>query len=324
MRLQLASALLVLPLVTISAQSLVITNKNESTASIITLRDGKTVATLPTGTGPHEVAVSGDGKWALVTDYGAQRGGTTVTIIDIPGLVVARTIPFGRHERPHGAAFLPDNRTAVVTAERGSALVLVDVVAGTVVREVMTGQASGHMVSLSPDAKTAFVANIAPGTLSIIDLAGDKPPVTIKVGTQTEAIGASPDGKQVWLGSNNTGKVFAVDVASQRVVDSVQTSGFPYRIGFTPDSKTAIVTNPMSNEIWLIDAVTREKRSRIAVTPPGGGDAKPFGLIISPKGDKAWVTMNSAGLVAEIDLKSATITRWMATGDGPDGIGLVP
>ena len=38
-------ALTLLPLVAAPAQTLVITNKNESTASIITLADGKTVAT---------------------------------------------------------------------------------------------------------------------------------------------------------------------------------------------------------------------------------------------------------------------------------------
>lgn len=306
------------------AQSaLVITNKNESTASIITLADGKTVATLPTGAGPHEVAVSGDGKWAVATDYGAQTSGSTITVIDVPGRKVARTIQFGRHVRPHGAVFLPDHRTVVVTAERGGALVLIDVVAGTVLGEKEVGQSVGHMVSLSPDAKTAYVANIQPGTLSIVDLAGNAPYAIVQVGSQTEAIATAPDGKTVWMGSNNTGKVYVVDVAAKKVIDSVQTSGFPYRIGFTPDGRTAIVTNPQSDEIWLIDARTREKKQRIAVVNPAGGAAGPFGLFVSPRGDKAWITMNAGGQVAELDIASGTFTRWMATGAGPDGIGLV-
>ena len=146
----------------------------------------------------------------------------------------------------------------------------------------------------------------------------------IKVGTQTEAIAASPDGRTVWLGSNNTGKVFVVDVALRKVIDSVQTSGFPYRIGFTPDARTAIVTNPQSDEIWLIDGATRAKRARIAASPAGGRAAGPFGLIVSPRGDRAWITMNGAGQVAELDIAGAKLTRWMATGPGPDGIGFVP
>lgn len=325
MRSSLALALLILSAVGASSQSLVITNKNESTASIITLADGKTVATLPTGNAPHEVAVSRDGKWAVATDYGAAGpGGTTLTVIDVAARKVARTITFGTHVRPHGAAFLPDHRTLVVTAERSGALVLVDVVTGTIVREEPTGQMLGHMVALSPDSKTAYVANITPGTLSIVDLAGDTPPAVVKVGTMTEAIAASPDGKMVWMGSNTTGKVYVVDLAKRAVVDSVQTSGFPYRIAFTPDSRQAIITNPMSNEVWFINAATRAKEAKIDVVAPGGGNAGPFGLIVSPKGDRAWITMNGVGQVAEVDLRTATLTRWMATGAGPDGIGLVP
>ncbi len=79
-RLLLVSAL-ISPSGPLAAQSLVITNKQDATASIISLGDGRTVATLPTGEGPHEVAVSPDGKLAVVTDYGAQVAGPE----DTPG-----------------------------------------------------------------------------------------------------------------------------------------------------------------------------------------------------------------------------------------------
>ncbi|MBK6493786.1 MAG: hypothetical protein IPG05_01555 [Gemmatimonadetes bacterium] len=73
MRLPLALALLIVPAVGASAQSLVITNKNESTASIITLADGKTVATLPTGNAPTrwQCRATGSGRWRRTT---APRG----------------------------------------------------------------------------------------------------------------------------------------------------------------------------------------------------------------------------------------------------------
>lgn len=49
MRLRLFAICTLIPVVAAQAQSLVITNKQESTATIISLTDGKTVATLPTG-----------------------------------------------------------------------------------------------------------------------------------------------------------------------------------------------------------------------------------------------------------------------------------
>ncbi len=115
-----------------------------------------------------------------------------------------------------------------------------------------------------------------------------------------------------------------VDLKSRRVIDSVQTSGFPYRIAFTPDAALAIVTNPESDEIWLIEATTRAVRMRVDVKPAGGGKRGPFGIVVAPDGDRAWVTMSASAEVAEIDLRAGTVVRWMATGQVPDGIGYAP
>jgi YVTN family beta-propeller protein len=176
------------------------------------------------------------------------------------------------------------------------------------------------MVSLSPDGRTAYTANITDGTLSIIPLDGSGPHV-VPVGTQTEAVNTAPDGRTVWVGSNNTGKVFVVDVAARRVVDSVQTNGFPYRIDFTPDNRLALVTNPMANEVQLIDAATR----RIVRAVPTGG-SQPFGIAVDPRGDRAWVTLRGSAEVIELALPSGEITHRFSTGagSGPDGIAFAP
>ena len=64
--------------------TLVVTNKTPSTATIVDVASGRTLATLPTGTTPHEVVLSSDGALAVVTDYGGPR--RTLTVIDVPGL----------------------------------------------------------------------------------------------------------------------------------------------------------------------------------------------------------------------------------------------
>ena len=87
--------------------TLVVTNKTPGTATILDAGSGRILATLPTGAGPHEVALSADGRVAVVTDYGGPGGGSTLTVIDVPGLRVARTIDLGEYRSPHGIAFLP-------------------------------------------------------------------------------------------------------------------------------------------------------------------------------------------------------------------------
>ena len=44
------------------AQRLLILNKDDATLSIVDAASGKTLATITTGAGPHEVVVSDDGK----------------------------------------------------------------------------------------------------------------------------------------------------------------------------------------------------------------------------------------------------------------------
>lgn len=320
MRIVVALLLIAAPL-SASAQALAVVHKDVHRMGIYHADTGDELAVFPTGTGPHEVAISGDGRWAVATDYGAAGpGGSTLTVVDLRRGEAAGTITLP-YARPHGAKFLPDHRTLVVTAERDAKLLLVDVVAGAVTGELDTQQRASHMVSLSPDGRTAYTANIVDGTLSIIPLDGSAPAI-VPVGSQTEAINTAPDGHTVWLGSNNTGKVFVVDVTARRVVDSVQTAGWPYRIDFTPDSRLALVTNPESGEVRLIDAQRREVVQVIA-TGPG---SQPFGIAVDPDGDRAWITLRGSGEVVELALPAGTITRRFPTGpgSGPDGIAFAP
>ncbi len=60
---------------------------------------------------------------------------------------------------------------------------------------------------------------------------------------------------------------------------------------------------------------------RVTVKPAQGGRRGPFGIVVAPAGDRAWVTMSASAEVAEIDLRTGTVARWMATGQVPDGIG---
>ncbi len=302
-------------LCTLSDPALVVVNKTDNSVSIIDLASGKALATLPTGPGPHEVATSADGRWAVVTDYGAQVPGTSLTVVNLATLSVARTIPLDTWPRPHGVRFLADNITVAVTSEVGQVVLLVDIVEGRTVASAKTGQAASHMVAVAPGGQTAYTANIMPGTLSAVPIAGAGGELrTLKVGVMTEAISLTPDGRQVWMGSNTTGQVYVVDLERWAVVDSVQTSGFPYRIAFTPDGALALVTNPEFDRIQFIE--TKSRRKMGVVSLPGGA----LGIAISPDGATAWITLSGANEVAELNLQTRGITRRLATGAGPDGI----
>ena len=49
--------------------TLVVTNKRPSTLTLVDVASGRTLATLPTGTGPHEVVLSRDGRTAVHVEW---------------------------------------------------------------------------------------------------------------------------------------------------------------------------------------------------------------------------------------------------------------
>src|SRR5947209_8869834 len=123
--------------------ALVVLNKAQATASIISLADGRTIATMPVGDGPHEVAVSPDGSLAVAANYGGRTPGNSLTVLDLRARRPLRTIDLGTYQRPHGIAWMPDGKHVVVTSEQARALVVVDVPGGRVDHAIPTGQ-PGH------------------------------------------------------------------------------------------------------------------------------------------------------------------------------------
>jgi DNA-binding beta-propeller fold protein YncE len=82
-----------------SGDVLVVLEKDAARARLVDPGSGATLTTLPTGPFPHEVAVSPDGRTAVVADYGAQTPGRTLTVLDLAGRRVVRTVDLGEYRR---------------------------------------------------------------------------------------------------------------------------------------------------------------------------------------------------------------------------------
>src|SRR3954447_12915212 len=66
------------------ALTLIVGNKEENSLAIVDPASGKVLGRVPTGNGPHEVAVSADGKLAFVANYGTGPApGSTLSVIDL-------------------------------------------------------------------------------------------------------------------------------------------------------------------------------------------------------------------------------------------------
>jgi YVTN family beta-propeller protein len=316
-----------------TAGTLVVLNKSEATASLVDLASGTPLATLPTGRGPHEAAVSPDGRTAVATNYGTrEEPGRSLTVIDVPTARVVRTIDLGPGRRPHGVLFL-DAARALVTAEGSKALLVVDVARGAVERAIETGQEVSHMVAATPDGTRAFVANIGSGTLTAIDLAAGTVLAHVATGKGAEGIAVAPGGAEVWVTNREADTVSVVDAGSLKVVAEIRAPSFPIRVAFTPDGRHALVSCARTGDVAVIDAAGRRelRRLRSGLVPPlgtanllGFSGSVPVGIVVEPSGARAFVAHTNADAVAVFDLAAGSPVATLRAGREPDGMAFTP
>lgn len=314
-----------------STDRLLVCNKAEHTLSIFAPAERRELAVVPTGEGPHEVAVSADGRLAVVSDYGAQKPGHTLTVVDVEAAAVLRTIDLvapedARYLRPHGVQFVA-SRQVVVTSETARRLLSLDVERGAVLRTWPTTQASMHMVAVTGDGHIAAASSVRDGSVAFFDLAaaapadGDAAPGTIATGDGAEGIAMHPRRNEAWVGNRAADTVSVVDGASGALVATLTTGRFPFRIAFTPDGSRALVTCAESGELMLFDADARRLAAEISIhADVSEQSAMPMGVVSDPDGRFAYVTCGRGEFVAIVDLAAAQVVDRMRARKGPDGI----
>jgi DNA-binding beta-propeller fold protein YncE len=265
-----------------------------------------------------------------VSNYGLRdQPGNSLTVIDLePAVpVVVRTIDLGEYHRPHGSAFLPGDTTMLVTVEANQAVLVVNIAAGRVSAVIPTTQKGSHMVALTADGRRAFTTNVGDGTISELDIANRAFVRIIPVAPAVEGIAVSPGGDQVWVASNKAKNVSVVIPASASIAGTVGGFGLPYRMAITPDSRTAIITDPGSGVVRFVNTAMLAEIGRVPFPPDSlvptaevPGSSCPEGIVVTPDGRTAFVTLQGRNRVVAIDIASRTVVAMMPTGVWSDGV----
>lgn len=314
------------------AETLVVVNKGDNDVSLIDLTTGETRARLPAGEGPHEVATSPDGQFALVTGYGRFQPGNTLTLLDVAQPQVLNTYSLGNQMWPHGIVWA--GATAWVTVENANdegALLAVNPADGAVTAALPAAQASTHMVALTPDRQRAFVSNIASGSVSAFDLNTQTRIAILPAGEGTEGIAVTPDGTELWAANQDGNDIAVFDARTLAPLARIQVPNRPIRIAFTPDGRRALVTCARTFQVAVFDVSSRGLLTHVhfphdKIVPqwPYGSSQNAIGLLIPPDGDRAFVALLPNREIAEIDLRNYSIVRYIPTGRQPDGMAWSP
>ncbi len=318
---------------------IVVLNKSDDTANIIDRRSGEMLATIPTGYQPHEVAISPDGRTAVVTNYGLRdRPGNSLTVIDLSDAAHVRDLDLGEFTYPHGIHWMTyDDDRVLVTAEGKQALLVVNIATGEIEQTAFTEQSVSHMVAAAPDFRRAFVSNIGSGSVTVIDLESRETIAQIETGAGAEGIDVSPDGEEVWVTNRSANTVSVIDTRTLEVVAELESRDFPIRAKFTPDGRFVLVSNARSGDVTVFETdmkrLVASVRMDAEIAEDGAdryfadrfeGSPIPIGIVIPPDGRTAYVANSNADVVSVIDLQNLTVTARFATGTQPDGIGWSP
>lgn len=312
--------------------TLVVANRAGGSVSLIDLETGLEVARLPVGPIiPHEVSVSPDGRFALTSEYGPESNhGRHVILIDIVEARIVGRIDLGPNSRPHTAVFHPDGRRAVATMQDSDQIAVIDLESMEVIRTYPTGGREGHMVRLSPDGSRAYVTSrLGEGTLSVIFLDENRPPVVIRTGPGAEGMSVSPDGSEVWVANRQEEAISVVDTDTLEVVARIDSRPFAGRVEIGPNGR-AVAPNgggggqPVQQFLRLFDVDDREIVAEVSLSDgtPGTGN---FGVLIHD--GFAFVSQPGQGTIRlfELDTFGESEPQVLASEhESPDGLAWTP
>jgi YVTN family beta-propeller protein len=318
----LAVCALVLPA---RADTVVVVCKSDFQLALVDPATQKVLVKLPTGLGPHEVAVSPDGRSAYVSNFGRysvfpagdtehDKAGHTITVVDLVQRKVKATFDLGTHTGPHGMIVSHDGKLLWTTTETPQAVLEIDTATGKILHVWNTNQERSHMIVATPNETKFYVTNTVSGSVSEIDRSTGEVKV-LSTGPGTEGIAISPDGKEVWAASRLDDKISIISTATDTIVAAFPGGGKgPKRMDFTPDGKQVWVTNPSSNQTTIFDARARELLASLTLSKG------PSGVYISSDGRQAYITNANANQLTFIDVATRKILSTMPIGTDPDGV----
>lgn len=301
--------------------TVVVVNQQSDTVTLIDLAKMEAYRHVRVVGGPHEAAVSPDGKSVIVTNYNSRTKGpqNDLSLISLPDGDTIKTISLGEYSMPHDVRWV--NSTQVVcTSEANNALLQVDIVSGKIMRVFQTEARGSHMLSLSTDQTRLYCSNMGDGSVSAFDFRTGKKIADIPTGSQCEGVGVSPDGRWVWAGNRAEDTISIIDTRSLQVVKKLDSPGFPYRVQFTPDGKYALIPHARASSLVMCSVADQKIVKSIPLGMTRVDSPTTAGVFPHPDNVHAFVTVRNDNSMVVLNLETGETLARVAVQSSPDGV----
>ncbi len=305
--------------------TVVVVNQESDSITLIDLKTMEAYRHVAVVGGPHEVAVSPDGRRAMVTNfYNKGIPENTLSLISLPDGATIKTISLGKFTAPHDVQWVDDTQV-VCTAERNKALLLVNVASGEIERVFETGNSGSHMLSLSNDHKRLYSSNMSGGgSVSVFDFQSGEKIRDIETGEECEGVAVSPDGRWVWAGNRAEDTVSIIGTESLQIVKTLLSPGFPYRVEFTPNGKYALVPHATNGTLMVGDVAGKQVIKYIPLQMTQVDNPSTAGVFPHPDNIHAFVTVRNDNSMLVINLETGETLARVEVQSSPDGVAYSP
>jgi YVTN family beta-propeller protein len=301
-------------------------DEGDNAVTMVELGTGQTRQTaLPIS--PHNIQISDDGSLLFLVGalageegvghvHGAEAEGRIV-VLDPETLEEALpAIVAGDH--PAHVVVDADNRSAFVTDSGRNSVLVVDLEAARVDREIPTC-GYPHGLRLSPEGGELYVACVQSDEVAVIDVAAGIEAARIEVGRAPVQVGFTPDGGEVWVSLRDDDAVAVIDTGTREVVEKVAVGRGPIQVFGTPDGRSMYVANEGTeaepdNTVSVVDVEARRMVATITT------DAGAHGVVVSTDGELAFVSNLFAGTISVIEVAGQSVVASFPVGEAPAGI----
>lgn len=291
-----------------AAPKVYVTNELSNDVSVIDVATNMVVNTIPVGPQPRPVAVSPNGAWVYVANFGTNP--STVSVIDTASDTVVSTITAGT--APTRIAFSLDSTVAYAINEGSNNINVIDTATQTVVGQPIATGPAPRGCGATPDGKYGIVCTS--NEVWVFDGTTPSNPVLVaQIAVATSLFGGvfTPDGAYLYLIGDGA-DVVVIDMTTFTVLTRI-TVGAGASGDMRPDGAFLYVTVSGRTDIQLIDTNPANSTFNTIVDSVSAGTSPLMGGQFVP-GGAMFLTGNQLGQLLAIDSVPTSATYHTVVG----------
>jgi len=296
-----------------------ISSEGENSVTVVDLNTDKIIKSLPTGTVPHAMATTPDGRI-----YVNNRGSKDLTVIKADGWTVTKTIALPATS--FQLALSPNGKILAVAYKDALKLSLIDTASDAIIRTIDLGKVEGDfkppMVKhpyWSPDGKFVYAPDSVNGTLVKVNASQGSIEKVIKLPGGSHYLHPSPDGKTLYSVNEKTKggtSLTLIDAVTDAIIKDIPVplvegeKGLGHHGAFSPDNLFFFFCNEGGSHIAVLDTAKMEWVKTIR-TGKGPGH-----LSLSRDGKYFFIVHHNDGVISVVDIAKQENIKDIRIGSG--------